>query len=338
MPMGDYDSEFTNPDFDNYLANPSNPRYQTQPVGQPSQGPIIDFPQPPGGFAGNNVPAPPAAGSAPPSSSSSGSPAPGDPVAFIRSWQAAHSAREGIAPLADAYRNAGFGDRFMYGATPSNNELMVNGEKYKVLSGEDSPDTAGWYYGGDDSAPGAGGGGGGAGASYSSFEMGPAMFGRGSFGTNGEAGNLYDMLMQRARQDIAPDRLDPNIRRASDSNNANLQRAERNYEASVAERAGSHANIGSERRLGMEHVGQASADFENQLMNQERAARRQEVQQALEGARGLLSEQQRLALQEELQRLSIGANESQFARNLGQRAYEFDSNDAFRYSPFASGS
>jgi hypothetical protein len=79
---------------------------------------------------------------------------PQDPLEFIRNWQRTHPASEGIGPLADALRAAGVNaPRYMYGNTPSNNELVVNGQKFKVLGAEDSPTTAFWYMGGNDSPP-----------------------------------------------------------------------------------------------------------------------------------------------------------------------------------------
>ena len=79
---------------------------------------------------------------------------------FIKQWQQTHKASEGIGPLAEALKAAGFDvPRFMYGTTPSNNELVVDGQKFKVLGAEDSPNTAYWYTGGNDSSGGGGGGG-----------------------------------------------------------------------------------------------------------------------------------------------------------------------------------
>jgi len=79
---------------------------------------------------------------------------PGDPREFIRNWQQTHPASEGIGPLADALKSGGYDvGRYMYGNTPSNNELSLNGSKFKVLGAEDSPNTAFWYQGGNDSAP-----------------------------------------------------------------------------------------------------------------------------------------------------------------------------------------
>ena len=74
----------------------------------------------------------------------------------IQAYQAAHPVSEGIAPLAAALKSQGFNvDRYMYGSTPSDNELDIAGQKYKVLGGEKTPG-AYWYQPGmDDSAPGA---------------------------------------------------------------------------------------------------------------------------------------------------------------------------------------
>lgn len=77
-------------------------------------------------------------------------------AAFIQQWQAdpAHPASEGIGPLAAAVAKQFPGvNRFMYGATPSNNELNIGG-KYKVLGGEGGPG-AYWYRPGMNDAPGA---------------------------------------------------------------------------------------------------------------------------------------------------------------------------------------
>jgi len=81
-----------------------------------------------------------------------------DVQAFIQNWQATHSPSEGIEGLAAALKAAGLGgERFMYGNTPSNNELVVNGQKFKVLGGEGTP-AAYWYKPGTNDAPGGGAG------------------------------------------------------------------------------------------------------------------------------------------------------------------------------------
>jgi hypothetical protein len=83
----------------------------------------------------------------------------GDPKvdAFIANWRQTHNAAtEGIAPLADALQKAGLSTgRFMYGNTPSNNEVVVGGQKYKVIGAEGTPGAFFYQAGTDDSAPGA---------------------------------------------------------------------------------------------------------------------------------------------------------------------------------------
>lgn len=100
-----------------------------------------------------------------PGGSPQGMPSPGGAdakaAAFIADWQKTHPVSEGIAPLAAALQKAGLSSgRFMYGTTPSDNELVVGGQKYKVLGGENTPG-AYWYTPGtNDAAPGAAIGGG----------------------------------------------------------------------------------------------------------------------------------------------------------------------------------
>lgn len=87
----------------------------------------------------------------------SGGGATADPklASAIAAYQMANPAQGGIAPLTAALKKQGFAvDRFLYGATPSDNELSVGGQKYKVLGAENTPG-AYWYRPGmDDSAPG----------------------------------------------------------------------------------------------------------------------------------------------------------------------------------------
>lgn len=104
-----------------------------------------------------------------PPPTTTGGPSSGQPSVsaqdFVKQWQQTHAAHEGIGALADAMKAAGYGNvsRFMYGATPSNNELSIDGQKYKVISGEDSSNPS-WYVAGTDD-----GGGGGSAASGGTF-------------------------------------------------------------------------------------------------------------------------------------------------------------------------
>lgn len=77
--------------------------------------------------------------------------------AFIANWQQTHAANEGIGPLADALTAAGYTNvsRYMYGTTPSNNELSIDGQKFKVLSAENSSNPA-WYTPGTNDGGGSG--------------------------------------------------------------------------------------------------------------------------------------------------------------------------------------
>lgn len=183
-------------------------------------------------------------------------------------------------------------------------------------------------------APEGGGGGGGtpgaAGAQPSApYVPGQGVSGMGTVFTGGGLGDkvnpMFDLLMRRANGDPNVSANDPIIRSNVDSFNATQQRAERDYESQLAERLGPNTNMGKERRMGAERIGSNTAGFEAQMMNQERTARRQEIQQALQGAYGFLTQQQQLMLQEELSQLG-----------LSQSAYQFDVNDQFRNSPLGS--
>lgn len=153
---------------------------------------------------------------------------------------------------------------------------------------------------------------------------GKGVGGMGSIFGGGQGGGnpLFQLLMGRATQGLNVNPNDPIIKGQTDAFRAEQQRGERGYEQQLAERAGANANIGAERRLGAEKVGQNTSAFESQLMGQELSARRQEIQNALSGAAGLLTADQQMMLQEELSQL-----------DLAQRAYEFDINDQFRNSP-----
>jgi len=79
---------------------------------------------------------------------------------FIRAWQQAHPVSEGLAPLTEALKTAGYTNvsPYMYGTVASNNELSIDGQKYKVLGGEGTP-AAYWYIPGEGDRGGSGGGG-----------------------------------------------------------------------------------------------------------------------------------------------------------------------------------
>lgn len=66
---------------------------------------------------------------------------------FIAQYQAdpRHLPSEGVQPLYQALKAAGYNvSPYMYGSTPSNNEITLDGQKYKLLGGEGTP-AAYWY-------------------------------------------------------------------------------------------------------------------------------------------------------------------------------------------------
>jgi hypothetical protein len=67
---------------------------------------------------------------------------------FIKQYQGAHPVSEGVNPLLDAMKAAGYNvSPYMYGQTASHNEITLDGQKYKVIGAEDSPG-AYWYQAG----------------------------------------------------------------------------------------------------------------------------------------------------------------------------------------------
>jgi hypothetical protein len=176
-----------------------------------------------------------------------------------------------------------------------------------------------------------GGGGGGAagGGAYVPGQGVPGMgtvFGGG--GTTGSAaGNsLYDFLMSRAKQSLTPDPNDPVIAAQTNAFSAQADRAAKNQMTMAAEKGGPLGNTDATNRSALEHAAQSTAGYQGQLLGNEVAARRNEIQNALSGAQGLLTDTQRMQLQEELAQLQ-----------LGQGAYQFDTNMQFMNSPLYGG-
>jgi hypothetical protein len=78
------------------------------------------------------------------------------PQQFIQQWQGSHPVSEGMGGLMTAMQAAGYDvSPYMYGATPSGNELSIGGQKTKIMGAEGTPGQY-WYEPGmDDSAPGS---------------------------------------------------------------------------------------------------------------------------------------------------------------------------------------
>lgn len=92
-------------------------------------------------------------------STSSNSPWPkGDIYDFLQDYYSKNDPKSGIGALDAALREkgfAGYGGRYDYGANGglSNNELVINGEKWKVLGGEEGSNPF-WYIPGSEDAGG----------------------------------------------------------------------------------------------------------------------------------------------------------------------------------------
>ena len=206
---------------------------------------------------------------------------------------------------------------------------MPSGEMVDVIEAAGLGGKA-WQWLQDDPKFGHGGGGGGGGGG-GAYRPGQGVAGQGSiFGGNqlgSQQGNaLFQQLMGRAGQSLDVKATDPLIQRQTEAFGAQQSRAQNKYEQALAERAGNQANIGMEQRAGAERIGQATSEYEGQLMQKEVGARRQEIEQALSGAQGFLTAQQQMQLQEELAQLG-----------LAQNAYQFDVTDQFRNSPLYGG-
>lgn len=170
-----------------------------------------------------------------------------------------------------------------------------------------------------------------------------------------QAKTLYNTLYARATQAETVDPNDPIIRKQADTFAAARTREGRRYLQELAESKGPGGNIGAEGRMVAEKAAQASAEHEGSLLGDELAARRQQIMTALSESRQFMTAQQQMALQQELanmddifKRTQLGQQESQFARslaqqgrsldlnqsqfenNLGQRAYEYDTDDEYR--------
>lgn len=153
----------------------------------------------------------------------------------------------------------------------------------------------------------------------------------GGFGAGSKWDELYNILMTRAKQGTAIDPNDPNIKQQVEPYAAAQERQRRNYLADLAEQGGPNANLRGESRLAMERAGQATGEFQGQLIGRELTARRQEIQDALNGAQGMLSQEQQQALQRELAQMDnairkygIDVQNSQFGRSLAEQGRQFN--------------
>lgn len=128
--------------------------------------------------------------------------------------------------------------------------------------------------------------------------------GNGNISASGPYGGvkdaLYQMLLNRANQGTMIDQNDPNIRQQVDPYKAQVERQRSKYLADTAESSGPLANMQGEKRLTAAQAGQATGQFQSQLIGREIQSRRDEIQQALTQLGGQLTSDQQLALQKEL--------------------------------------
>lgn len=250
--------------------------------------------------------------------------------------------QQGLLALAPQLRQAGFN------ISPANEQGAVSkiqtpdGQWVRVLDGDTSqtnptvwmPQPGGAVAGDSSASAGTAGT-----SSTGGFTSMPSIYSASSNANlAGQSNKLYDLLMgigsgtrpESANPNFNISVNDPIIRSQVDAFGANNQRSQRNYLSQLAEQAsttgGGGANISAETRRAAEAGAQSTATFQGQLMSQELAARRQEVESALSGASGMLTAQQQLALTEELTQISTA-----------ERAYEFDTTQQYLNSPLAPG-
>lgn len=118
-------------------------------------------------------------------------------------------------------------------------------------------------------------------------------------GTQDTVRNTY--LAQASQPEVVTPN-DPNVKAQTDAYRAEATRGVNNYLDQQAESAGPYATgaLRGQARMANEQAGQATGAFETQLMANELAARRQEIQNALSGLGGLVTSDQQQALQKEL--------------------------------------
>lgn len=169
------------------------------------------------------------------------------------------------------------------------------------------------------------GGGGGGAAPTTAPTIGPSPFAAGDAQRQAQADALFSQLMGRAQQSENITASDPIIKGQVDAHAATAADQWRNTMSQLAEHGGANFNPDAEARSVGENLAKDTANFQSQLMNTELQSRRDQINQALTQAAGLLTAEQQMALQDELHRLDAMIGDSQFTRNLGERAFEFDS-------------
>jgi hypothetical protein len=139
------------------------------------------------------------------------------------------------------------------------------------------------------------------------------------------ASAFFNRLLGEANQSLDVNPNDPVIAAQTDAYAADQTRAARDLMSQTSEAGGQFANPEAVQRSAAEKAGQNTAAFSANLMSQERAARRSDIQNALSMGGSFLTSEQQLQLQEELHQM-----------DLQEQAYQFDTTQAASQSPFAS--
>jgi len=145
--------------------------------------------------------------------------------------------------------------------------------------------------------------------------------------------DLYNTLLGRSNQSlqISPD--DPIIRNQTDNFAATEDRQQKKYLSDLAEQEGGTGNLGMEKRMSSEKIGQDTANFQGQLMGNELMARRQEIQDSLTQMGSLLSDQEKMDLQNQLAIMDNLLGQA----NLQQGAFQYDTTQNYLNSPLGGG-
>lgn len=265
---------------------------------------------------------------------------------YIRQWQQSHPGVN-IQELIDNMKTMGYNvSPYMYGTTASKNEIMLDGQKFKVISGENGPNPA-WYMGGNDSGPDN------------------SLTGN----TTSTAGPLEDyykhlideweknksdadkqhekdmddlikQLTDRSNQSLEIDpQKDPIIKGQVDAARVAQERQRTNYLNDLSESSNPYTtgNLATSRLQSAEDVGTNISNLQSTLMQNELTARRGEIAQALQEKGGLLTSAQQTALQKQLgiidaalKNRGLDMSNDQFLKNLMlQRMFLDSQNDQF---------
>lgn len=302
-------------------ASPTNP-YPNQPPAPPQPGAAPQSPQ----TGATTAPQPP-----PPQPPAAAEPAPTwrnmeDSWINFAKGQGLRETRPGmfdmggrsVQQMVDAY-NKGTNQHATYVGGPSGDLVDFHDGRGPV--DVKTANNEFWYSEPGQGTPGGPGGGGGGGPF---IPPGEGVPGGGGAGTQTGLSNqdrynqLYDMLMKRATQGLDVSAENPVIKAQTDAANAALERERRRNLADLAERGGANANLSAETRMTGEDVGQRTAALQSQLMGQELAAKRNEIQNALSQMGDLLTTEQKLALQRELQLYDNALRQQQLAQQQSQ--------------------